>query len=74
MNNFPGMPSILDTLVRDATQYFILIFSFHFLATLFLFVTPVGGTYHDPESSCSSCRVRSGEYSALSWDVRHAFP
>ncbi|KAF9791193.1 hypothetical protein BJ322DRAFT_1040349 [Thelephora terrestris] len=40
MNAFPGMPSILDTLVRDATQYFILIFSFHFLATLFLFVTP----------------------------------
>ena len=42
MGRFPGIPSILDTLVRDATYYFLIIFSGHFLSVLFLFITPVG--------------------------------
>lgn len=45
MNGYPGIPSILDALVKDATLYFMLIFSVHFVSLLFLFVTPVGGTY-----------------------------
>lgn len=36
------MPSILDTMVRDATGYFALIFSIHFVSVLFVFVAPVG--------------------------------
>lgn len=40
IGRFPGIPSILDTLVRDATYYFLLIFSGHFLSVLFLFVAP----------------------------------
>ena len=38
------MPSLLDTILRDATQYFMFIFSAHLLSLIFLFVTPVGGT------------------------------
>ena len=41
---YPARPSILDTILRDATQYFVLIFSAHFLSTLLLFVAPVGDT------------------------------
>ncbi|KAF9781540.1 hypothetical protein BJ322DRAFT_229181 [Thelephora terrestris] len=40
MYEYPTMPSILNTILRDATFYFILIFSAHFLSTLLLFVAP----------------------------------
>lgn len=36
----PRLPSILDSIVRDATLYFVLIFSAHLLSLLFLFSTP----------------------------------
>lgn len=41
-HRYPGLPSILDTVVRDATKYFMLISSLHFLSVLFVFVAPVG--------------------------------
>ncbi|KAF9644339.1 hypothetical protein BDM02DRAFT_3122078, partial [Thelephora ganbajun] len=37
---YPAIPSILDTILRDATQYFLFIFFVQFLSQLFLFVTP----------------------------------
>ena len=39
---YPGMPSILDTIVRDSTQYFIFIFFSQVSSLLFIFFTPVG--------------------------------
>ena len=42
MGRYPGMPSLLDTIARDATQYFILIFFVQLLALLFMFIAPVG--------------------------------
>jgi len=39
---YPGIPSILDAILRDATLYFMLIFFVHFLSQLFLFFAPVG--------------------------------
>ena len=44
IRRYPGMPILLDTLLRDATHYFVLICSVHFLSLLFLFVTSVCGT------------------------------
>ncbi|KAF9781781.1 hypothetical protein BJ322DRAFT_1078244 [Thelephora terrestris] len=40
INGHPGIPSILDTVVRDATGYFMLIVSFHFLSVVFVLVAP----------------------------------
>ncbi|KAF9777632.1 hypothetical protein BJ322DRAFT_1095726 [Thelephora terrestris] len=40
-HRYPGIPSILDTIVRDATKYFLLISSVHLLSVLFVFVAPV---------------------------------
>ncbi|KAF9642340.1 hypothetical protein BDM02DRAFT_3124642 [Thelephora ganbajun] len=37
---YPAIPGILDTILRDATQYFLLIFFVQFLSQLFFFVTP----------------------------------
>lgn len=42
MGRYPGMPSLLDTIARDATQYFVLIFFVQLLALLFMFLAPVG--------------------------------
>jgi len=39
-HRYPGIPSILDTVVRDATKYFMLITSLHFLSVLFVFFAP----------------------------------
>jgi len=36
-----GVRSLLDTIVRDATGYFLLIFTVHILVILFEFFTPV---------------------------------
>lgn len=41
MTRYPTVPSILDNILRDATEYFMLIFSAQILSLLFLFVTPV---------------------------------
>jgi hypothetical protein len=41
---FPSAPSILNTIMHDATLYFLLVFSAHFLSLLFLFVAPVSDT------------------------------
>ena len=43
-NRYPGVPSILDTVVRDSTLYFILIFLIQLFFLLFIFFAPVGGT------------------------------
>ncbi|KAF9646677.1 hypothetical protein BDM02DRAFT_3188645 [Thelephora ganbajun] len=41
-SRYPGIPTLLDTILRDATVYFILIFFVQFLSELFMFVTPEG--------------------------------
>ena len=38
----PGISSILDAILREATLYFLFIFASHFLFELFLFFAPVG--------------------------------
>jgi len=42
-NRFPGIPSLLDIILRDATRYFMLIFLYQFLPQVALFTTEVGG-------------------------------
>ena len=39
---YPGIPSILDTILRDATVYFIILFASQLMFQLFLFLAPVG--------------------------------
>lgn len=41
-NRYPGFPSLLDAILRDATVYFVLIFASQLLFQLFLFLAPVG--------------------------------
>ena len=41
-NRHPGISSILDAILREATLYFVFIFTSHFLFELFLFFAPVG--------------------------------
>lgn len=58
MNRYPGIPSILDVILRDATHYFVLISSAHLLSLLFLFVTSVCDAQRSRRKSvvfCSSC-------------------
>jgi len=43
-NRFPGIPTILDTLFRHATLYFILMFVCQFINELFLLFAPVSDT------------------------------
>lgn len=43
---YPGIPSILDHILRDATHYFLLIFTAQLAALLFLYIAPVGGTLY----------------------------
>ena len=44
MNRYLGVPSILDTILRDATVYFMLMFAIQLSFQLFLFFAPVGDT------------------------------
>ena len=44
MAGYPGMPTILDAVVRDATHYFVLIFIVQLVAVLFDLLAPVGST------------------------------
>ena len=41
MSRHPKIPSILDTILRDSTEYFILVFSAQFSSLIFLFAVPV---------------------------------
>lgn len=38
---YPGIPSLLNTILRDATYYFILMFACQLCLLLFLFFAPV---------------------------------
>ena len=40
---YPGMPTILDTILRDATHYFVLMFIVQLVSVLFDLFAPVGG-------------------------------
>ena len=59
MIGYSGRASILDIILRDATKYFVIIFSAHLLSTLFLFVAPVGGSSSVRRSSPAPCLQRS---------------
>jgi hypothetical protein len=39
---YPGIPSLLDTILRDATSYFIVIFACQVCLLFFLILAPVG--------------------------------
>lgn len=41
---YPGIPSLLNTILRDATYYFILMFACQLCLLLFLFFAPVSDT------------------------------
>ena len=40
---YPGIPSLLDSILRDATQYFILLTLCNITTDAFLIFAPVGG-------------------------------
>jgi len=44
MNRYPGVPSLLDTILRDATGYFLLMFFFQFSYQLLFITNRVGVT------------------------------
>ena len=70
MIRYPGIPSILDIVVRDSTQYFILIFFVQLLAQLFLFLAPVGDTCYVRgrlTELCSSWPIARMEFSSYRW-------
>ena len=43
-NRYPGIPNILDAILRDATVYFLVIFISQLIFQLFVFVAPVSST------------------------------
>jgi hypothetical protein len=45
MGGFIAVPTILSVILRDATQYFVVIFSVHILSVFFLFLAPVSSTW-----------------------------
>ena len=45
-NAYPGVPSLLETILRDATLYFVVIFGCQLTVEMFSFFAPVGGTRH----------------------------
>ena len=42
-SRYPGIPNILDVILRDATLYFLLIVASQLVLFFFLFFAPVGG-------------------------------
>ena len=57
-HRYPGIPHILDAMLRDATLYFLLSTVFQALLVFFGLFAPVGGTRHDRGfliTLCSSC-------------------
>jgi hypothetical protein len=65
-----GVQSLLDTIVGDATVYFLLIFTGHLLVLLFEFLAPVSD---HSANLCSSARdkLHIGNDSRSSSDVSH---
>lgn len=69
-----GVPSLLDRIVRDATIYFMMMFTTHLLLVLFELLAPVSSFQpdlfsptsdkpHEDEDSATSCEVsRRSEY------------
>ena len=45
-SRYPGIPNILDVILRDATIYVLLIVASQLVFLLFLFFAPVGGPYY----------------------------
>ena len=71
-NRYPGIPSLLDTILRDATLYFTFIFFCQVSAQLFLYVNQVGVICYVVRvinSVVLTVSVCSGNTSALSRDV-----
>jgi len=42
VNRYPGVPSLLEVILRDSIRYFMVMFVGQFLFLLFLFFAPVG--------------------------------
>jgi len=58
MHRYPGIPHILDVVLRDATLYFMLSTVFQVLLVFFEIFAPVGDTRHTRGfliTLCSSC-------------------
>jgi hypothetical protein len=68
----PGISTLLQTILRDATIYFLLMFACQLVLLFFLFLAPVGRSMVDLLTPLCSSR-RSGATTALAWDVRSAF-
>ena len=60
-NRFPGIPSILDAILRDVTLHFLLIFAFQMVFFMFLFFAPVGDPHYIRGGCCTHrlCTFRS---------------
>jgi hypothetical protein len=43
---YPGIPSILDIILQDATLYFVFMFACQTLFEMFLFFAPVGHIWY----------------------------
>jgi len=57
-DRYPGIPSILDTILRDSTVYFTFMFASQLLFQLFLFFAPVSDMIH-PRGRLSCCAHRT---------------
>jgi hypothetical protein len=65
-----GVPSLLDKIVRDATVYFVVIFTSHLLLVFFEFFAPVSD-FPTCLSSSTSDEPHKGTGSAHSCEVCH---
>ena len=65
-----GMRDLLDTVVGDATVYFLLIFTGHILVILFEFFTPVSDHLLDLYSS-TNCKLETANGSRYPPAVSH---
>ena len=65
-----GVRSLLDTIVKDATGYFLLIFTVHIFVILFEFFAPVSDHLVDSRSS-THCKLNVGNDSRLPPAVSH---
>ena len=76
-NRFPGVPSILDAILRDATVYFLLVATAQLLLFFSTLFAPVGDLYHIEGRSvllCSSLVHISDANSNPAWDVGFLSP
>lgn len=65
-----GVPSLLDRIVRDATKYFLVIFTSHLLLVFFELLAPVSDFPTGPIFAASD-KPHEGENSATSCEVSH---